>query len=137
MLVGGVVDYQFRDDAQSAFVRLAQKFLEVGQVAVNGVDSAVIRNVVSIIAQRRRIKRQQPDGGNSEILQIVELRRQSAKIADAVRVAVAERTHVRLVDDGSFIPQRIFFLWGRRELFRLCHNFMMLDWETGKVETTN
>ena len=108
VLVGGVVDHQLGDDAQAALVGLAQKLLEVGQVAVNRIDAAIIRNVITLVAQRRRIKRQQPDRGNAEVLQIIQLRGQPAKIADAVGVAVAERAHVRLVDDGFFIPQRVF-----------------------------
>ena len=69
---------------------LAQENLEVAQGATVGMDFGVIGNVVAVIAQRRRIKRQQPQAGHAQSLQIVELGRQAGKIADPVAVAVVK-----------------------------------------------
>ena len=68
--------------------------------------SVVIGDVVAVVAQRRRIERQQPDRGHAEVLQIVELRGKPAEIADAVAVAVVERADVELVDDRVLVPLR-------------------------------
>src|ERR1700730_12471223 len=46
VLVGGVVDDQLGDDAQAPAVGLAQEQLEVGELAVRGVNVVVIRDVV-------------------------------------------------------------------------------------------
>ncbi len=50
MLVGGVVEHDLGDDAQVAFVRLVEESLELAQVAVRGVDAAVVGDVVALVA---------------------------------------------------------------------------------------
>ena len=82
-----------------------RKRLEIGERAVARIDGRVIGDVVAVVAQRRRIERQQPEDVDAEVLQIVELPRQTLKIADAVAVAVEERPDVRLVDDPVFVPE--------------------------------
>ena len=86
-------------------VRRRQERLEVLQCAVTRMNRSVIRDVVTVVAQRRRIKGQQPDGGDSQFLQIIEPLRQAGEIADAVAVAVAKRAHVQLINDGIFVPE--------------------------------
>ena len=44
---------------------------------------------------------------DAELLDVVELLDQAAKVADAVVVAVEERLDVQLVDDGVLVPERI------------------------------
>ena len=105
MLIAGVIDDQLGDDADPAAVRLFQERLEIGQRAVARMDGGVVGDVVAVIAQRRRIERQQPDDVDAEVLQVVELARQPLKIADAVVVRVKERADVRLVDDPVFVPE--------------------------------
>ena len=107
ILIGGVIDHQLRDDAQPALVRRGEKRLEIVQRAVVRIDVVIIRDVVAIIAQRRGIKRQQPDRGDAEFLEIIELLDQSAEIADAVAVAVVKGLDVQLVDDRVLVPKRI------------------------------
>ena len=83
------------------------KRLEVAQRAVVRVDVGVVGDVVAVVAQRRGIERQQPDRGDAEVLQVVELRGQAAEVADAVAVAVEEGPDVDLVDDRVLVPERI------------------------------
>ena len=78
------------------------------------MDIGVIGDIISIVLPRRRRKRQQPDRGHAEVLQIIELLRQAAEIAHAVAVAVVKRSHVQLVDDRVFVPERVVF---EREVF--------------------
>src|SRR5437867_621526 len=67
----------------------------------------VIGDIVAIIAQGRRKKRQQPETGDAEILDVIKLLDQPAEVADSVVVAVKERFQVELVDDSVFVPERI------------------------------
>ncbi len=106
VLVRGVIDDQFRDDAQPAPVTLAHQPAEIAHGAVGLVYRPVIRDVVAVVAQRRRIERQQPDGGHAQRFHVVELLHQAFYIADAVVVRVEERLDVQLVDDGVLVPVR-------------------------------
>src|SRR4051794_15267344 len=88
-------------------VRLLEKGLEILEGSVNGVDGVIVCNVITIVLERRRIKWQQPNRGNSKLLQIIELFGEPAEIADAIRIAVMKGTDVRFIDDGIFIPKRV------------------------------
>src|SRR5947207_1001952 len=107
VLVGGVVDHQLGDDTQLAAMRLAHKGFEVAHAAIGGMDVLVIGDVVAVVAQGRGIERQQPQRGDPEILQVVELARQPLEIADPVIVGVEERLDVQLIDDRVLVPERI------------------------------
>ena len=54
---------QFGDDAYLPAVRLGDEIPGIVNVPINRIDGGVAGNVVSIVLQRRGIKRQQPDGG--------------------------------------------------------------------------
>ncbi len=107
MLVGGVVDDQLGDDAQAAPMGLVQQSLEIVDGAVNGIDAGVVGDVVAVVAQRRGIKGQQPNGRDAEVLQVIELLDDAEEIADAVAVAVAKGADVQFVDDGVLVPEGI------------------------------
>ena len=77
---------------------------ELAQRAVRRVDAAVVGDVVTLVAHRRGIEGEQPDRGDAEILQVVEVLREADEVADAVAVAVGEGAHVQLVDDGVLVP---------------------------------
>jgi hypothetical protein len=104
VLVGGVVEHQLGDDPQAVPVGRAQEDLEVVQRAVAGVDVGVVGDVVAVIPQRRGVEGHQPERGDAQRLEILELAGQPAEIADAVAVAVAEGAHVHLVDDRVLVP---------------------------------
>ncbi len=107
VLIGGVVDNQLHHDLHIALVGGVQEQLEVVDRAVTGVDRKVIGDVVAVIAQGRRKKRQEPEAGNAQILQVVELGQKAGKVADAVVVGVGKSTHVELVNNGVFVPEWI------------------------------
>ena len=81
--------------------------LEVVERAVDRVDRGVVGDVVAVVPERRRIEGEQPDAGDAEVLQILELLGQPREVADAVVVAVVERANVGFVDDRVFVPKRI------------------------------
>ncbi len=107
VLIRRVIDDELGDDAQSASMRLVDERLEILARAVVGMDVAVVGDVVAIVLAGRRIERQQPDGVDPQLLDVIELAEQSAEIADAIVVAVEECTHVHFVDDGVFVPEGV------------------------------
>ena len=102
-----MIDHQLRDDAQTARVRRIEKRLKILQRSVARMHVEIIRDVVTVIAQRRRIKRQQPDRGDAELVEIVELLDQPAKIPYPVAVAIVKGLNMQLVDDCVLVPERI------------------------------
>ena len=107
MRVGGVIEDQLGDDPQVAPMRLAHEGAELGARSVGGVDVAVVGDVVTIIAPGRGVERQQPHGVDAQILDVLELARETGEISAAVIVAVEECAHMHFVDDGVLEPQRI------------------------------
>ena len=75
--------------------------------AVARMHALVVGDVIPVVAQRRGIEGEDPQGVDAEPLQVVELLRQPGKVADAVVVAVEEGADVRLVDDRVLVPERI------------------------------
>ncbi len=107
MLVGGVIDDEFGDDAQTAPLGLDDEAPEILHVAEIGIDGAVVGDVVAVVSAGRRIERQQPQRGDAEVLQIAELLGQACEIADAVIVAVGKSLDVKLIDDGILVPKLV------------------------------
>ncbi len=66
-----------------------------------------------MVLEGGRIERQQPDAIHAELLDVVELGKQSRKIPVPVTVAIAKALDVRLIDYGVLVPQRIL---GRGDL---------------------
>ena len=114
VLIRGVIDDEFGDDAQLAAMRLADEGLEVRHPPERRVDVLVIGDVVAVVAQWRGVERQQPQGSDPEILQIIELAAQALEIADPVVIGIKERLHMQLIDDRIAVPQRVQIL-GMRE----------------------
>ena len=107
VLIRRVVQHQLDDHAQPARVRLREELLEVLQRAVARMDARVVRDVVPVVAERRRIHRLQPQAVHAERREVIELRGQAREITDAVAVAVGERLDVELIEDRVLVPQRI------------------------------
>ena len=112
-----MIDHEFGDNAQIAFVRRVEKRAEIIERAEIRIYVKIIGNVVAVVAHRRRIKRQQPDRRDAEFLQIIQLLHEPAEIAHAVAIAVAKSFNVQLVNDGVLVPKRI----DRRVGNSLCH----------------
>ena len=85
----------------------ADEVAEILAGAVGRMDVVVVGDVVAVVAHRRRIERQKPDRVDPELLNVVELVRQSMEIADAILVRIKERLDVQLVDDRVLVPERI------------------------------
>ncbi len=107
VLVAGVVHHQFGDDAQAAPVRLDHEGLEVVERAVGRVHAFVVGHVVTVVAQRRRVERQQPDGVDPQRLHMVQALRQAGEVTDAVAIGIGIGLDVQFVDDRVLVPLRI------------------------------
>ena len=104
VLVRGVVQHHLRDHPEAPAVRLPQEQAEVAQVAVRGVDAHVAGDVVAVVLQRRGVEGQEPERGDPQVVEVVQLRGQAAEVAHAVALAVVERADVQLVDDRVLVP---------------------------------
>ena len=109
MLIGRVVHHELDHYLQPALVGRRKKLLKILDRAIAGMHVEIVGNVITVVAEWRREKGQQPKTCDTEVLEIVEFLNQPAKIADSITIAVSERAHVDLVDDGVFVPERI---WG-------------------------
>ncbi len=107
VLIRRVVHHQLSDHPQAAAVRRLDEGLEVLQTAVRRQYVHVVGDVVPVVAQRRRIGRQQPERGNPEVLQVVELFDQPAEIADPIVVAVKKGFDMQLIQNRVLVPKRI------------------------------
>ena len=73
MLVGGVVDDQLDHHLHVALVGGVEELLEVVDGAVGRVDVDVVGDVVAVVAQGRGKEGQEPEAGDAEVLEVVEL----------------------------------------------------------------
>src|SRR5260370_21527944 len=107
MLIGGVIDYQLGDDPDITRVGTGNDPAEVSQRTVTRMYPAVVGDVVTVIATRRKAERQQPDRVSSEARDVIKLLQQARKVADPVVVRVKERFDMKLIDDRVFVPERV------------------------------
>ena len=107
VLIGRVIDDELDHHLHVAGVGFVEKLLEVGEGAVGRIDVRVVGDVVTVVTQGRREEREQPEAGDAELLQVVELGDKTLEVADPVAVGVGKGAHVQLIDDGVFVPERV------------------------------
>ena len=109
VLVRGMVQDQFGYNPNTTGMGLPQKIMEITEGPVLRVDSEIIRDVVAVVAERRDVEGEDPDGGDAQVAQVGDLLQQTPEIADAVAVAVEEAPDMDLVNDGVLVPERDIF----------------------------
>ena len=72
MLIGGVVDDEFGDDPDAQDMRLPHEIAKIAHGSVRRMNAPIIGDVVAVVAQRRRIERQQPNTRRAEVLDVLE-----------------------------------------------------------------
>ena len=87
-------------------VCLAQQGSEVAHRPVRGWIRLVRGDVVAVVAERRRVEREQPHRRRAEVPDVIQPPDESGQVADTIGVAVLIRPHVELVDDGVLVPTR-------------------------------
>ena len=91
--------------ADAAIVGGFEEEFKVVEIAIVRVDGRVVSDVVTVVLQRRREERHEPDGVDTQFLQIVEFLSEAAEIADAIAVGIEKRADVDLVNDGILVPE--------------------------------
>jgi hypothetical protein len=94
------------DDLQAAAVGFGDEMLEIGHRAHLRRDAVEVGDVIAEVAVGRWMDGRQPDGIDAQPGNVVELRADALQVADTVRIAVAERARIDLVDDGALPPGR-------------------------------
>ena len=104
--VARVVGDEVEQDADAAAARLGDQLVEVLERAERRVDGAVVGDVVAPVVVRRGHRRVEPDAVDPQPLEVVEVRRDPAQVADPVPVRVREGTRIDLVQDAVAPPFR-------------------------------
>ncbi|MNM28348.1 hypothetical protein D3C81_388620 [compost metagenome] len=107
VLIRGVVDDQFGDHSQAALVRLGDEALGIGHGPVVAVHAAILGDVIAIVAAWRRIERQEPDGIDAKVGDVIEFGDQAGKVADPVVVGVEIGFDMNLIDHRVLVPERV------------------------------
>ncbi len=102
--VACVIHHKVGDDADAPLVCLLDQLHEVPEIAELLEDLHVVGDVVTAVAQRRLVQREQPQAVHAEPLQVVELLDQTSQVAGSVAVGVTEAAHQHFVEDGSLVP---------------------------------
>jgi hypothetical protein len=98
VLAGAVVRDDVEQHLDAEPPRGAHQQVELGEVAEERVDVAVVGHVVAVVVLRRGIEGAQPDPVDAELLQIRQPGPDAGEIADAVAGAVEEAADVHLID---------------------------------------
>ncbi len=104
MLIRGVVDDQLCDDFQVPLMRLPNEAFQVSNLPVCRIEMVIVGYIIAVIPLRGRVEGQQPNGGDAEVLQIVEFFNKPFDIPDTITIAIEKGLDVKLVNDGILIP---------------------------------
>ena len=104
VLVAGVVHHEVGDDPDAAAVGVLEERDEVADAPVVGMDVEEVADVVSAVAERRRVEGQHPDAVDTQPLDVVELLAQALEIPGAVIVGIEVAPDEHLVEDRVLEP---------------------------------
>lgn len=110
MLVAGVVQHQVEEKTHAPCVCFFQEPVEILHRAEVRHDLPVVADVVAVVGVGGCEDRIEPQGFDSQPMQVVEFFGDSVQVPDAVVVAVLETAGIDLIDDRFFPPG---FLQGR------------------------
>jgi hypothetical protein len=99
-----VIQYKVHNDADIVFPGISCQMLEVLERSIHRIDIFVIRDVIPKVDLRRGIAGCNPNGINSQILQIVEVGVDTLEISDAIIVAIGKASRVDLIEDRMLPP---------------------------------
>src|SRR5436853_7228056 len=105
MLIRSVVGHKIHQELHVALVQSLQQLIEIVECAEYGIDTRVIRNVITEIRHRRWINRTQPNCSDTQRDQVIESLDNSWKIPNAIAIGILKRPGVDLVDGIMFPPQ--------------------------------
>ena len=104
MLRRRVVDHQIHDDADAPRMRLTEQLVKVLHRAEFRSDGAVIADVVSAVHAGILVNGVEPDDIRAQLMDVIELFRHAAQIADTVAVGVHKALGINLINDRTLEP---------------------------------
>jgi hypothetical protein len=104
MLVRGVVRDQVDEELQTTLVARCQQAIEAVEVPEQGVDVAVVGDVVAEVGHGGGVEGGEPHGVDAQPDEVVEVTLDPRQVAGGVPVAARERTGVDLVEDRALPP---------------------------------
>ena len=105
MLVGGVVRDPVEEDADAARVRLGEEPAEVGESPEEGIDVAVVCDVVPEVLHGGAEDGREPHRVDTEPGEMVEPTPDALEVAHPVTARVGEGARIDLVDDRRLPPR--------------------------------
>src|SRR5579859_6713948 len=106
MLIGSMVRHEVQYHLQASCVSFGQQTIEIFPGAEDGVDVAVVADVVAAIRHGRPIDRSDPNGVRAEPNEVVQPAANAFKVTDPVAIGILERAWIELVDDAALPPGR-------------------------------
>jgi len=88
-------------------MRFLQKFFEIVDIAISGIDMIVVGNIISVVFERRGVEGQQPDGRYAQIFEIIEFFKQTLEITNSITIAITKGFNVQFVNDRVFVPVQL------------------------------
>ena len=85
-----MIDHHVQNHPDASCMRLMDQALEKLQIPINRIDLFIIRDIIAIVHAGTGIKRREPNGVHTQLLQIRQLFQNAAQIADPVAVRVSE-----------------------------------------------
>ena len=104
VLVRCMVDDQIHNHAEPALMCLPKQAIKIFHCAKLRMNCVIVADIVSVVDQRRRINRTEPDHGCAEASDIVEPLYNSAQIANPIPVAVLKAPRIDLIYDSILPP---------------------------------
>jgi hypothetical protein len=99
-----VVGHEVEHQLEAAAVDLRQQGVEVGECAEDGIDGAIVGDVVAEVGHGRDEDGREPYSVDAQRNQVIEALPDAGEVADAVAVCVLERPRVDLIDDAALPP---------------------------------
>ncbi|MNV63607.1 hypothetical protein D3C71_1562110 [compost metagenome] len=100
----GVAEHLVDHHLQAQPMCLGQQPVEVGQVAEQRVDVALVGDVVAEIGHRRLEERRYPNRVHAQRRDVIQALDDAGQVAHAVTVGVQETARINLVNDGTAPP---------------------------------
>src|SRR5215813_3171460 len=101
MLIGRMVRHEVEYHLQPTCVGFRQQAIEISVSPKDGVDVAIVTDVVATIGHRRPIDWSDPDGVYAQPDEVVQAAANAFQVTDAIPVGILERAGIELVDDAA------------------------------------
>ncbi len=101
----GVIDDEVDDDADTQLLGVVHELDVLAERAVLRMHAVELGDVVPVVEIRRGIERLQPDAGDAETGEVIELARQPVEVANAIAIAIEVFLDVHAVEDGVLVPK--------------------------------